>query len=473
MPPRRNDPCPCGSGKKYKKCCMLKEKTSTIVLTHHLLRKTADQVPDLLLGYAKKIYGEEAIFEAWDDFWITEMEPKEDISNSPYLQLFTPWFMYHWYPGDEARYNPDLQFPCEHTTVAQFLKRIGWKVDSFTKRYLESAQKEPLSFWQIEAVEPEKGILLKDLAVERERFVREVSGSKTLKKWDIILGQVVGLDGEYTLSATGPYSLTPSRFREYITGFINRIRKHRSFAAVDLLEYDIDFLARYHNCVEEILNPTLPEIRNTDGDKLVFTTSRYTFKPTNREDIIVKLKSMRNFEYDGDKEDESEFAWTIENKKKAMMQTVTKGNIKVGLDHILTDCNSKPRDKYLRNRLVKNLGDLIKHKDTTHNPYDSDELPDALPEASGESSALDLDTLSEDARQQLVEFLEQEYMNWTDQRIPALQDKTPKEAVKTPKGREKVADLINDWENTQLRMPDRQFEFDFNKLRVELGLEVE
>ncbi|MDD7674674.1 MAG: SEC-C metal-binding domain-containing protein, partial [Oscillospiraceae bacterium] len=23
-----NDPCPCGSGKKYKKCCMQKEKTA-------------------------------------------------------------------------------------------------------------------------------------------------------------------------------------------------------------------------------------------------------------------------------------------------------------------------------------------------------------------------------------------------------------------------------------------------------------
>jgi uncharacterized protein YecA (UPF0149 family) len=22
----RNDPCPCGSGKKYKKCCMLKDQ---------------------------------------------------------------------------------------------------------------------------------------------------------------------------------------------------------------------------------------------------------------------------------------------------------------------------------------------------------------------------------------------------------------------------------------------------------------
>ena len=24
----RNDPCPCGSGKKYKKCCLLKEQNT-------------------------------------------------------------------------------------------------------------------------------------------------------------------------------------------------------------------------------------------------------------------------------------------------------------------------------------------------------------------------------------------------------------------------------------------------------------
>ena len=26
----RNDPCPCGSGKKYKKCCLAKEKESPL-----------------------------------------------------------------------------------------------------------------------------------------------------------------------------------------------------------------------------------------------------------------------------------------------------------------------------------------------------------------------------------------------------------------------------------------------------------
>ena len=31
MKPGRNDPCPCGSGKKYKKCCYLKEQSPAIV----------------------------------------------------------------------------------------------------------------------------------------------------------------------------------------------------------------------------------------------------------------------------------------------------------------------------------------------------------------------------------------------------------------------------------------------------------
>ena len=33
MNPGRNDPCPCGSGKKYKKCCLLKKRdTDSFIL---------------------------------------------------------------------------------------------------------------------------------------------------------------------------------------------------------------------------------------------------------------------------------------------------------------------------------------------------------------------------------------------------------------------------------------------------------
>ena len=465
MKPRRNDPCPCGSGKKYKKCCMLKEKTSTTSLTLHLLRNTADNVISVLLEYAKKIYGEESMFEAWDSGWA---EMAGDFqTDSPFLQMFTPWFVYHWLPDD---YDLEAHFPCEHTIVARFLKEYDWKVDNFTKRYLEEAQREPVTFWQVQAVEPEKGMLLKDFITERECFVHEVSGTRIIKKWDIVFGQVIGLDGVYILSATGPYTLPSSRFREHITEFTDRIKRSRGpvVKPVDLLEYDMDFIMCYELCVEELLNPPLPELRNTDGEKLVFTTSRYTFDPANRTDIIAKLDSMRNIEYAGDEDGELEFIWIVE-KKKGMMQSITNAHIKIGPDYILSECNSKPRDKRLKNRFLKSLGEWIKYEDTTHKPLDFDELP----KSSEESGALDLDTLPEEERQQLVEFIESQYMRWPDQNIPVLQNKTPREAVKTPAGRKQVAALINDWENLQLRKPNPQFRFDFNRLRKTLGLEEE
>ena len=223
MPPGRNDPCPCGSGKKYKKCCMLKEKPSTVNLTVRLLRKTSEEVNHLLLAYAKKLHGDMGLLEAWNDFWLGE--PQERFSyTSPHLQLFMPWFMYHWYPDAERLYDPEGQFPCEHTVVAQFLKRRGRSIDPFTRRYLENAQGEPLTFWQAEDVEPGKGILLRDMVTDRTCYVHEVSGSQIIEKWDIVFGHVVGVDGEYILTGTSSYTLPPSRFRGYVTACIDRIR---------------------------------------------------------------------------------------------------------------------------------------------------------------------------------------------------------------------------------------------------------
>ena len=120
---------------------------------------------------------------------------------------------------------------------------------------------------------------------------------------------------------------------------------------------------------------------------------------------------------------------------------------------------------------MRNLKEWIEYRVTSHKPLDLDNMSESDgPQGSG---AMDLDTLPGEARQQLVEMMEKQYMGWADERIPALQNKTPKEAVKTKAGREKVIGLINDWENSQLRMPNPQFQFDFNTLRRELGLEVE
>ncbi len=63
----RNDPCPCGSGQKYKKCCLGKEVVSSEALNYRRLSEAHDQLVDRLVAYAARTFGEEAVHAAMHD----------------------------------------------------------------------------------------------------------------------------------------------------------------------------------------------------------------------------------------------------------------------------------------------------------------------------------------------------------------------------------------------------------------------
>jgi hypothetical protein len=48
----RNEPCPCGSGKKYKKCCGAKEAVSIT----HVIENEIDDLQTKLLHFALNHY---------------------------------------------------------------------------------------------------------------------------------------------------------------------------------------------------------------------------------------------------------------------------------------------------------------------------------------------------------------------------------------------------------------------------------
>ena len=50
---------------------------------------------------------------------------------------------------------------------------------------------------------------------------------------------------------------------------------------------------------------------------------------------------------------------------------------------------------------------------------------------------------------QLRAMMNQHYAAWVDDKLPALQGKTPREAVRTKAGKEKVEALIQDIERTE------------------------
>ncbi len=69
--PERNEPCPCGSGKKYKKCCMASDQNyvpPTADFLWHQLGSVCDKFTRNLMKYGTKMFGPDSIFEAWEEY---------------------------------------------------------------------------------------------------------------------------------------------------------------------------------------------------------------------------------------------------------------------------------------------------------------------------------------------------------------------------------------------------------------------
>jgi|GEM_PF-861715 len=468
----RNAPCPCGSGKKYKKCCLLKAQAET--LTRSILHRTSSELVPKMLKYAKQNYGEEAFVQAWSDFSGDELEA--DFTGSPYTNMFIAWFLFQWIPDDEGDFEGDEIYPSPHTIGSSFLQDNASRLDSLSLRYLEAALREPLSFWQIEAIEPGRGLLANDLFLGRERFIEDVTGSEHMHEWDIILASIMEVDGTCVFNITPPFCF-PARAREHILDAfgIDFEGLKEDEALNELFHIDLDLIWFYQDLADDLFSPTVPELQTTDGEQIVFTNSIYQFNPSDRLTIVKRLAEIKEFESEPDStKDRTRFVWTEPAGDHTLLDNITKGRIEVRRKYIETESNSAQRDNYLRDKLMGVLSDLITHRKTSSRPFDSAKASAesglARPEGAG---ALNLDDLPPEAQSQLKEHMEKIYMNWADTRIPVLGNRTPREAVADPEDRKRVIHLINDWGNMQSRTQSPQFVFDFNNLRKALGLPLE
>jgi len=68
----------------------------------------------------------------------------------------------------------------------------------------------------------------------------------------------------------------------------------------------------------------------------------------------------------------------------------------------------------------------------------------------------------------LREFKERHYSSWLDQPLPALDDKTPREASRTQASRRRLDVLLKQMENHEARCPETE-RFDFSRTRRDLG----
>ncbi len=282
----RNAPCPCGSGRKYKRCCLREEQARSQLYT--LLIDLTEEV----ILFAEERYGEAILGQAWLDFW--EEEPPEHWEESRLFDLFIGWFAFHWIPEDRDLESDIL--PCPGTLAARMLES-GWKLQPAARQLLAAARQEPLAYWEIESTDGKGRARMRELVLGRRLEVWLPAPYRSIEADDMVLAQAVPAGGTHILGAVSP-PLEGEIFGDPLRKGGAGLRENRGVRSpLDLLPFDLDFLHLYHRMVQTLLEPP---VTNSDGEQVAFTWSAYTFEAARRPELMGVLRAMRNFEYLGD-----------------------------------------------------------------------------------------------------------------------------------------------------------------------------
>lgn len=362
--------------------------------------------------------------------------------------------------------------------VDDYLKRRGWKESVPNKRYMTALRSSVMSLYEVSDIVLDQSFLARDLLRGGEPVrVSEKAATRGLRQWDLLAARVVKVGPRFEM-AGGVLPLprevgeiVRDRFLELERGLPAEVRQdieaRHGGAPVDPLTFHTEILrhsaflfidAWLDNALEQALDPRLPEMRNTDGDEIVFTTVRYPLKEnSDRETIERALAAMSGLR----RADENLWDWSApapcgsgavrEGAPAAVAAfgdgLVSMGEVEVAADSLMLNTNSPQRAERGRALLDPLIGRFV--GEPVVQSIKLEEMMALRPPAEDGAPS---SRLSPDQERAFVhEALERHYRALLDQPVPMLGNVSPRAAAATAKGHEKLVDWLKLLENSTAR----------------------
>jgi hypothetical protein len=476
---RRNDPCPCGSGKKFKQC---HGKTSANPLSPEeaawrRLRRALDGFPSTMLRFVERVYGPEALDEAWEEYYLWEEDVPEFHPRSSENQVFMPWFFHRWSPDPMETLVADAALHGREPTDV-FLQQKVQRLDPTLREYLEACLDAPFTFHEILEVTPGCGFRARDVFTGEERSILERSASGTMTRGDLFFGQLVTAEGITLMEACSPHPLSPEDKIQLID-LRERITATGPIDSESLCEWDMELREEYLYMIEAIRNPPTPRLQNTDGEPIVFQS--LSFEVPSAQEAFDALKGLAFDEGEEELLAEAEldgqgkvrrvsFAWKVAGNAQHMSwDNTVLGHIEIDGRQLVAGVNSEERAA----RFMKIMEERCPAARHTRTETETVEEGLARKEAEGKPPAdADAESLAEipEVRARIQAMMAEHYEDWIHQEIPALNGRSPVEAVREKAGREKVEALITQIERQGRGMNPPLDEAITRRMRERLGL---
>lgn len=463
----RNDPCPCGSGKKYKQCCGKPGAPITPSADSH--DGAVERAVGWLAQHHRKAFAaalEEEIdaaafgcFDDADDDAAREALAGIDDALWQQLQLnLTEWLLA----------EGDIKVKGEHQRVAELLLGASGPLLSVGQRaWLEQLAQRPLRLYDVTDVVPGTGITVCDALDTGQApiVVTEREGSRSLRPGMQICARVMTVAGGHQLSgAVYPFSMLGGRVvQEELRALLAQPSQHEedNVLMIGLLIIK-GWLAQY-------LRPApLPSfVHSATGEPLLFTTDHYEVH-----------------------------AWPVLEAALASQPDVH-GNRDAGWDLLIEGANGQARSQATiaaqpGGRRVSLLyktagladegrpwfetlaGDSVKFLlREVSDPRGVLSHADPSKRAAGPSPPSLPDGLDPQALAGAIEgVVKRSYAHWADEPIPALNGQTPRQAIGSAAGLERVKGLLRSYQDGEAQQAAQQGrrEISYQFLWDDLGL---
>jgi len=524
MKPDRNAPCPCGSNKKFKHCC----------IDLHNERVRWDGLEDSLRNkvdeYWKEFYYDNYIDGAMNIYGDKDIESCEDIATR---RLFFDWFIHDYIIPDKR-----------DTVIRLFLRDYEESFDELERNTAIAWSNSVFRFFEILDIKRGFGYKVRDVFdEENELFIYDKSSSETVKKYDIQYIRPYPI-GNITRIAGGIILLSRSHLpfiRDYVLNSFQKLTNQNLNERNSTAEQNSHIAADFNNylrneslsIIKYLESLTLtPTLTTSQGDIAVLAKSSYIIK--NKRRFISLLNSSKDFaklegkgrvmRYDwveplyrdqfkkkNNKENQyqnekgipalpqsrqhlalSTILWIPQNDEVEDSLTTKKGinhnknvnegtyvpyrvlgNLSISGKNLTIDCLS---DTLLENcnKIIQSIagGYLIYIGDT----YEELSYSNAQTENEDDHQ---LDNHDEElepevpytVRQQMDDYFQNFYKNWLTMKIPSIGNLTPLEASKTEKGRDMLKELLRQIENELLRCNEKDvYPFPIEQVKKRLGL---
>ena len=424
-----NDPCPCNSGKKFKKCCrpLLVEREKYTDLEGRVWKHLDEcKYSDAFRPYIEKAYN------------VFRNEVSAEITNTN--DMFLVWAIHDFLVPSQNR-----------SLISLYIENHSSSIRKAERDVLKDIQHSNFVIVEVEKVVPYVGYHVAEIFPGKEHyFITDTLSTKQVSNHSLLLLKLYGIR---TLNRIAggvlkiPYNeigfvqdLSKDLINKY-TSTIPPANRNKLSLSTFIARNSLSLISAIY---ERSRRRLFPQVLSTEGDPVEFHSSTYRIDDMS----YVMSKLSQDIRFDFDPGSGNTFVWKgpIDDERTRDIKTDigirVYGTIRLVDDSITVECFTQNRwmkcVTVLRSLLGDKMGPEIIRSETG--------IADAIRDQHLTGDEHD-EKKSPEMKRIEQDLINAYYMKWMDMKIPALDGKTPREAVKDPHLKKQLISLLNDMES--------------------------